>query len=103
VITLERLVAERRFDWRRDTHRRALLENEISDELFAELAHRAGGDEKPVRDLIASYRVNESLGVRGEASWLARKFELLVAVDPEERAQREAANARLRTQARRAR
>jgi hypothetical protein len=36
------LVAERRFDWRRSTHRRALLENELSAEAPARMVELAG-------------------------------------------------------------
>jgi hypothetical protein len=81
-VTLARLVEERRFDWRRPAHRRALFEDDLSPELVAELAARMDlpEDEAPslVEGVVEGYRRVASVSGPAVASWLAQRFALLV-------------------------
>jgi hypothetical protein len=98
-LRLAQVVERRRFDWRLPTHRRALLEDELTDELLAELAARGDMTVDGVRTLVEGYRRQASWSP-SSASWLAQRFARVVEGDPDARQQREEANARLRVQAR---
>ena len=82
------------------THRRTLLEDELSDELLAELAARGNMIVDGVRTLVQGYRRQASLSP-SSASWLAQRFAHVVEGDPDAR-RRDEANTRLREQAGRA-
>ncbi|MEJ7570038.1 MAG: hypothetical protein WKF41_17455 [Gaiellaceae bacterium] len=66
---MDELVRERRFDWQNRRHRRALLEDELSPALLAELG---------VAGLLESYRSAQLVGLRSSASSLAQSFEWIV-------------------------
>ncbi len=90
-LKLAHLVAERRFDWRSPRHRRALLEDELPEDLPSEL-----------RTLAEAYRHKHSVNGPAAAAWLLQRFASLVE-DPERKARRLEHVARLRAQARRRR
>jgi hypothetical protein len=86
-LRLAQLIEERRLDWQNPRHRRARLEHHMSNVEAAELSRGRGGTARgwgdwKVQQLVEAYRLSESAGVRGSASWLAQKFGLLVRQPP---------------------